>query len=133
MKTSLATLISVVILFFSCKKDNEDTSKDTLAKVQGHWQVDSIVTNAYFNGTYTRDNHIGTGEDYVDFTTDGFMNTHFNGVNNKSSYEIRSDSVIVIGGDSGKIKQLTDNNFVIYTNAQAGAIGYIETTYYLKK
>ena len=133
MKTYFVTLLTVATFIFSCKKEKDETSKDTLAKIQGHWQVDSIVTNAYFNGTYTKDNHIGTPEDYVDFTSDGFMNTHFNGVNNKSSFAVRSDTVIVIGGDSGKIKQLTDNNLVIYTNAQAGAIGYIETTYYLKK
>lgn len=135
MKTKSVLIIAVLCtaILASCKKDKDNSAAVTRNKIEGRWQVDSIVTNQHFNGSSSKTNYPGHSGDYIDFSTDGIMSTYFDGNTDKASYSVRNDTTIVIGGDSGKINELTDNKLVIYTNAQAGVIGYVETTYYLKK
>jgi hypothetical protein len=133
MKNLSVILFALSSFFFSCKKDNNDIIKTTSSKVQGKWKIDSIVVNQYFNGTYNKSTNMGTPEDYVEFRSDGRMLTSFQGHTDNSSYAIASDKIIVFGGDSADIVELTDTKFIIYTKADAGVIGYIETSYYLKR
>ena len=135
MKSFSLFLIVFTTLCLSCKKQLADDNIDrsTTNKLQGKWQVDSIVVNQYFNGTYSKASNAGTPEDYIEFRSDGRMYTSFQGYTDNSSYYVRSDTVIVIGGDSADINELTDNKLVIYNKAEAGVIGYIATTFYLKR
>ncbi|CAN5503463.1 hypothetical protein BH10BAC3_BH10BAC3_12210 [soil metagenome] len=132
MKTFSIILVSVATFLFSCKKEI-DIAQVTNDKIQGKWQIDSIVDKQYFNGTYSNSSNAGTPEDYIEFRSDGRMYTSFQGYTDNSSYYVRSNTIIVIGGDSANINELTDKKLVIYNKAEAGVIGYIETTYYLKR
>ncbi|CAN5735844.1 hypothetical protein BH10BAC3_BH10BAC3_31120 [soil metagenome] len=105
----------------------------TSNKIQGKWQIDSIVIYQQFNGNISNVSKSGTAADYVEFRADGRMLTAFDGNTDNSSYIVQNDSVIVISGDSQYIKALTDNKLVIYNKAKAGVIGFIATTNYLKR
>ena len=133
MKAFYLILVSFTVLVLSCKKDKDDAGTITAGKIAGKWQVDSVVINQDFNGTVSKSSIAGTAADYIDFGSDGNMHTYFQGKSSVSTYKVRSDTIITIGGDSGYILNLTDNKFVIDTRAELGSLGFIETTYYLNR
>ncbi|MES2649224.1 MAG: lipocalin family protein [Bacteroidota bacterium] len=133
MKGFYAILISLSVLFVSCKKNNDDPGFATAAKIQGKWQIDSVTINQHLNGTTNKQTIAGSAADYINFGTDGNMETNFKGNKNVSAYKVKSDTIITIEGDSGYIEELTDTKLRLYTKAEAGGIGYMETIYYLSR
>src|SRR5580765_270167 len=124
LQTLLFTAGSFITLLLSCTKDKEDIAKTAAGKIQNKWQIDSLVINDHINGNSNKETHAGNEGDYVEFRTDGRMITNFQGVTDNSSFVVTSDSVIVIGGDSAYIEELTENKFVFYSRAAAGGIGF---------
>ena len=132
-KTFYLILLSLSSLMLSCNKDKDDAAKKTANKIQGKWQIDSITINQDFNGNISKVSYPGTSEDYIDFGADGNMHTYFQGKNSNSTYKVRDDTVITIGGDSQSIKKLNDKEFILLTRAELGSLGFLETTYYLRR
>ena len=132
LQTLLFTAVSFTSMLLSCSKDNEDMVS-TSAKIQNKWQIDSVVINEQINGNSNTETRPGKTGDYIEFRSDGRMITYFQGVTDNSSFVVKNDSVIVIGGDSAHIEELTENKFVLFTRAAAGGVGFIEITYYLSK
>lgn len=126
-------LIGFSSLVLSCKKNDDDIAKATEKKIHNIWQIDSLVITQQVNGNASKQTHTGKADDYIDFRSDGRMITHFQGTTDNSSYAVQSDTVIIIGGDSAYILELTENKFVFFTKADAGSLGFIEITYYLRK
>ena len=134
LKSFTLLLACFTVLFISCKKDNDDDAgKATAATIQGKWQIDSIAITQEFNGNLSKVSYAGKEADYIEFGSDGNMHTYFQNKNNVSTYKVRNDSIITIGGDSGSIIELTDKKFTLHTRAEAGSLGFLETTYYLKR
>jgi hypothetical protein len=133
MKCFYLILISVIVSTLSCKKDNDDAGTATAARIEGKWKIDSVKINQFLNGTTSKQIIVGTSGDIVTFGTDGNMQTVFKGNNSVSTYKVKDNTTITIGGDSGYIEELTDTKFRLYTKAEAGSIGYMETIYYLSR
>ena len=134
VKSFILLLASFTVLLIACKKDNDDDAgKATAATIQGKWQIDSITITQEFNGNLSTVTYVGKEADYIEFGSDGNMRTYFQNKNNVSTYKVRNDSIVTIGGDSGSIEELTDKKFTLRTRAEAGSLGFLETTYYLKR
>ncbi len=133
MKCFYLILISLGALIVSCKKNNDDPGFATAAKIQGKWQIDSVTINQNLNGITNKQTIVGTSVDNVTFGADGNMQIYIKGNTNVSAYKVKSDTIISIDGDSGYIQELTDSKFKLYTKAEAGGIGYMETIYYLSR
>ena len=119
--------------YYPGQKEKDDIDTVTWVKIQRKWQIDSVVINQRFNGRDSKVSYPGSLEDYMDFKTDGNMHTYFQSKNHISVYKVRNDKTITIDGDSGDILKLTESKFILHTNAEAGGLGYLETTYYLKR
>lgn len=132
-KIPFIILLAFTSLILACKKDNDDGLKVVAGKIHNKWQIDSILIIQHLNGTNDTVNQKGSSEDYVDFRSDGKMITYFQGRTETSSYSLREDTVLVINGDSAFIVELTENKFILFTKAEAGSIGYVKITYYLKR
>src|SRR5215218_9737340 len=133
MKSFSLLLVFIALLLVSCKKEKDDIGEITAAKIQGKWQIDSVNINQEFNGNISKVSYKGTESDYIEFGSDGNMRTFFQNKNHVSTYKVRDGAIITIGGDSGNIQELTENKFILHTRAEAGSLGYLETTYYLKR
>jgi len=132
LQTLLLSAISITSMLLSCTKDNADIVS-TSAKIQNKWQIDSLVINQQINGNSNKETRIGDKGDNIEFRSDGRMITYFQDVTDNSSFVVKNDSVIVIGGDSSYIEELTENKFIFFSRASAGGVGFIEIRYYLSR
>ncbi|MBO9672003.1 MAG: hypothetical protein J7577_01055 [Sphingobacteriaceae bacterium] len=133
-KLALLTSIVLFIAINGCKKEKvEDPPKTTAQKIQGKWNITSIIEKEVStNGTFTN-NHSGTSGEYVEFKTDGKVYTKRDGQSLESlTYTVNSDTQITIDGDVHDIKTLTENSFVIYHKSTFQS-GYNEITVTLSK
>ena len=131
---TLVAFISISIFSISCNKDEEDSIKEiTEEKIEGRWIIDSVVIIRKVNGNETRSLHIGETDEYIEFMPDGTMKTFFVGNTNTSKYVVRDDKSISINGDSVYIIELTSNKFTYTTYADAGPLGNMTISYYLRR
>lgn len=135
MKTRYLLLLMTfaVILQLSCQKDLHSEIRETTSLVQGKWQVESIVINQNIGGVLNKTTHVGTVQDYVEFSSDNKMYTFFNNTSDTSHYEVKNETTIIIDGDNATIRTLTPGQFVLYSKDKAGSVGYVEIIYNLKK
>jgi hypothetical protein len=136
MKMLFLLLVAVSSLAItSCEKEQDEDSpaKTTEQNIQGKWQINNISINESFSGEDHITTHPGTPADYVEFKSDGKMNTYFKNNLNVSDYSVKSVKIITIEGDDHTIRQLTDSTLIMYSTDRTGSIGYTEVTYNLKR
>lgn len=136
MKWHLLLFIAVSSMTIaSCKKDKEENSpaETTKQKIMGRWQINSIIIKESFSGEEHVTTHAGTPADYVEFKSNGKMDTYFKNNLTVSDYSVKSVKIITIEGDDHTVRELTDSTLVMFSTDRTGSIGYTEITYDLAR
>jgi hypothetical protein len=136
MKTLFLLFAAINLMAItSCKKDNDENSpaEETKQKILGRWEIKSIIIKESFSGEDHVTTHAGTSADYVDFKSNGKMDTYFKNNLNVSDYSVKSVKIITIEGDDHTVRELTDSTLVMYSTDRTGSIGYTEITYDLER
>ena len=118
----------------SCKKNDIAQPQTTLQKIQGSWLLQNITTNDHYSGSDHNSSTPGISTDIFDFRTDGKIYYSISGYKDTVTYNLPSDTKIVIDGvNLYDIKTLTENSFIIYKKELSGSSDYSEETITWKK
>jgi hypothetical protein len=115
----------------ACQKEEKTAAE----KVQGKWQVESVIDNEFYNGQDHKNTSLGSPDDYFDFRADGKLYSSVDGDKDTTNYAVQSDSKILVGGALGDIQTLTSSTFKLHFKDIDPDFPseYIEATFNLKK
>lgn len=138
LKTTLAALLitAAILPCVSCKKESTTTPtpKSAQEKLLGKWNMISEVYNDYYGGS----SHITTynfpAGDYLDFKSNGKVNSYQGGSTSTFDYGFINESKIWFGflNNIFDLKLLTDTDLQMYKKDVTGA-DYHESTLNLKR
>lgn len=135
--TTLAVLVLLVTFYLpACKK--KDKQQTTLEKIQGIWQIDTVIQNDHISSEDNIDTLAGDPGNIADFRTDGKVYLNIQSEADTSTYNLISDTKIVL--DQATINEvtydiitLTANVFILHSKQTAsGSSNFFEETITLK-
>ncbi len=125
-KITILSLIAM-ILFISCKKEKEEIS------LKGKWNVESVVTKEYRNGTLMNTNtEPGNGYKY-DFQDNGNLVITGFLAGSTVAYTILPNSKVEIDGDVFEIRNLAGSSATLFIRQDYTPSEYDELFINLKR
>ncbi len=127
---SFLVIVLLSFLFAACKK--KDVKLTTAEKVQGTWQLQTVVYHQFVSGVDSSYTDTGVNST-IEFRNDGKAYSDDQGQKDTTTYTLSGDTQIILAGIiTYDIKTLTSNSFVLYTKQVQGADYYEETVSLIK-
>jgi hypothetical protein len=112
-------LIILAATIFSCKKDEDPV-------FTGKWNVVSITTTEFYNGTPTSTDTEPGGGRTLDFQSGGTLVTTYNGTTESTPYIMKPDNKVEFQGETYEIRNLEENSVTLYVRNNWGAPTYYD-------
>ena len=130
MKKIILSTFVIILFFGACKPDPEIAPPSLVGKLN----VVNYQTKEWINGTVVSDdNYIGKPADYFDFKSDNTLSFNIDGFGLTVSYQLQTDSKVVINGDTYTIQTLTANNATLYLKYNHTSTNYDEEIINLRR
>src|SRR5215203_1984341 len=102
-----------LLIMVSCTKEDKKTTDE---KIQGKWQVESVVDHEHVSGLDSTDTYTGTPNDYLDFHANGKLYYSWDGDTDSVGYTLQDDTKILFDEGIGEfdIQTLTENTLKLY-------------------
>ena len=117
MKTLFITLVLICMISISCKKSNDNVSKN-LALIQHNWKIVSL------NGEALR--YVGEPDDYFNFSANNILYAHAGGNNTLAIYSIMN-GVKSQTPTNYTINVLSDTQFIISNSVSSPPVNIIDS------
>ena len=139
---AFSAVFTLVIVFTSSCKKEDNANQPNSVKVLGRWSVESSIFHEIYGGVEDYDTTKGIAGDYVEFQSGGILKTRIteDGQTTEATagYFMPNDQAVslVMEGDTSAftIKTLTGNSLVLYSKYEnAGSEYFSENTVNLKK
>ncbi len=125
MKKAFFLLLATATLF-SCKKDKDP-------ELQGKWTVDNIVIKEYINGSLTSTTSEPGNGMTIDFQSNGNVVINKNGAIESYPYSQPAENLVTFDGDTYEVRNLDENNVILYVKMDWGGNDYDEAFVTMKR
>ncbi|MCP9752589.1 hypothetical protein [Ferruginibacter sp. HRS2-29] len=133
LKITLGLMIGSVAMA-SCEDDADDPKAIAQERLQHIWLVDSTTVRTVTTSSDDTVSTPGTGNDYVDFRSDGKVYSKFGTDEpDTASYELLNESQIKIDADTFTLQTLTNSRLIGSIKYQLNPTNYNVVTSYLRR
>lgn len=133
LKITLGLMVGCVAMA-SCEDDTDDPKAIAQERLQHIWLVDSTTLRTVTTSSDDTVRTLGTGNDYVDFRSDGKVYSKFGTDEpDTASYELLNESQIKIDADTFTLQTLTNTRLIGSIKYQLNATNYNIVTSYLRR